>query len=92
MEMKSNLIAALLRHGQAELGKHLQLSDSETSKKINGESGWKLEQLADALDFVGARIIRGDEDLVLISREELNAYRIFARKYTEIKHDEEGSR
>lgn len=80
METKFQLIAALLRKGAGPLAEHLEVSEGEISKKINGENGWKLEQLAKAFDFAGAHIVRGDEDVVCIPREEYNAYRVLLRK------------
>lgn len=82
-ETRSRLVAALLRNGSVKLANELGLSEGEVSKKINGESGWKLDQLAQAFEFVGARVIPGTEDAVIISRDEYTALRTLARKSLE---------
>lgn len=75
METRSRLVAALLRNGSVKLANELGLSEGEVSKKINGESGWKLDQLAQAFEFVGARVIPGTEDVVIVSTKEYDALR-----------------
>ena len=79
METKSHLIAALLRHGQVKLAEHLDISTPEVSRKINGDNGWTLEQLAKALDFVGAQVIPGDDSIVVMRKDEVIALRTLAR-------------
>lgn len=79
-ETKAHLIAILLRHGQSKLGECLDVSASEISKKINGDNGWTLEQLAKAFDYVDAQIIPGDETVVVMKRDEVNALRTLAKK------------
>jgi hypothetical protein len=79
-ETKSHLIAVLLTHGQVKLAECVDVSASEISKKINGDNGWTLEQLAKAFDFVGAQVIPGDETIAVVKRDELIALRTLARK------------
>ena len=81
-ETKFKLTTALLKHGQVKLAEHLGISSTELSKKINGENGWKLEQIAAALDFVDVHLIT-EGDLVLVSKDELEALRTLARKSLE---------
>lgn len=82
-QIRAELVAALLRHGQAELGKHLKMSDSELSKKINDGSGWKLSQIAEALEFVGAQVVVSDGSKVVVSAQTLDALRTLARQELE---------
>lgn len=81
------MTTALLKHGQVRLAEHLDISATELSKKINGENGWRLEQIAKALDFVGAQVVPGDEDIVIVKRGEWLALRTLARKSLEQDDD-----
>ncbi len=81
-DTRSKLVATFLRHGQVKLAECLDLSEAEVSRKMN-DAGWKLEQIAKALDFVGARVISGTEDVVIIARDEYTALRTLARKSLE---------
>lgn len=82
-ETKFRLTTALLTHGQAKLADHLNVSATELSRKINGDNGWTLTQLAAALDFVGARVIPKDESLIVIPKDEFEALRTLAKKSLE---------
>lgn len=84
-DTKSRLIAALLKHGQVKLAEELGISTPEVSRKINGDNGWTLAQFAKALDFVGARIIPGDETIIVMRRDEVTALRTLAKKA--LQHD-----
>lgn len=75
------LVTVLLRFGQAKLAEVWDISSAEVSRKINGESGIKLEQLASALEMVGARIVEHDQ--VIVDADELEALRTLARKALE---------
>lgn len=75
------LVAVLLRHGQVKLAETWDVSSAEVSRKINGESGVKLEQLAAALEMVGASIVEHNQ--VVVDADELEALRTLARKSLE---------
>ncbi len=70
---------ALLRQGQAKLAQIWGISSSEVSRKLKSETGIKLDQMADALDEVGARIVFDDEYTV-VPTDEYQAIEILARK------------
>lgn len=82
MEMKFQLTTALLKHGQVRLAEHLGISSTELSKKINGENGWKTDQFAAALEFVGQQLFDPETE-TKISNEELAALRTLAKKSLE---------
>lgn len=81
-QTKFSITTALLRHGQVRLAECLDISASEVSRKINGEAGWSLDQLAKAFDFVGAKVLT-DGDAVVVSKAEWEALRTLARKSLE---------
>ncbi len=78
-ETQMLLSNALLRKGQVELAQIWGVSSSETSRKLKSETGIKLEQFADALDAVGARIVFDDE-YVVVPLDEFQAIETLARK------------
>lgn len=79
MSTERILSNALLKKGQTALAEIWDVSASETSRKLNGETGIKLSQLAAALDAVGAKIVFEDEHIV-VPREEYYAIHTLARK------------
>ena len=86
-ETKLRLATMLLKHGQPRICELLGLSPSEVSRKVNGEAGWTLEQLALVIDDVGAQVIPGDQDIVVVPRSELLALRTLAKKSLEQDDD-----
>ncbi len=74
--MLSNM---LLRQGQAKLAQVWGISSSEVSRKLKSETGIKLDQMADALDAVGARIVFADEHTI-VPTDEYEAIETLARK------------
>lgn len=76
-----DLVAALLRLGNAELAKHMDWDGPELSQRLSNAKGWKLEQFAKALVFVGAQILPGDGTKTVIDTTELTALRTLAAKY-----------
>jgi hypothetical protein len=83
----TRLATILLRHGQSRICELLHLSPSEVSRKVNGDAGWTLEQLAAVIDDVGAQVIPGDEDVVVIPKTEWLALRTLSRKALEPDED-----
>ena len=73
------LNTALLRKGQAELAKVWKVGSSEVSRKLKSETGIKLDQMADALEAVGARIVF-DEEYAVVPMDEYLAIKTLARK------------
>jgi hypothetical protein len=82
-EAKFKITTALLKHGQVKLAEHLDISASEVSRKINGEAGWTLDQLAKALTYVGAQIVPDNEKVVMVPKAEWEAMRTLAKKSLE---------
>ena len=82
-ELKFQLTTVLLTHGQSDLASHLGISSTELSKKINGENGWKLEQIAAALEFVGAKIVPADHEIVVLPKDYFDALKTLAKKSLE---------
>ena len=78
--MVDKLTPILLINGQAKLSEALGLSQSELSRKINGENGWKLDDLERAFDWVGVTIA-SNEHSVIIDKDEYEALQTFAKKW-----------
>ena len=78
--MTRNLQGILLSRKQTELAEVLGLSSSELSRKINSEHGWKLNELEQALDWVGVTIA-SNEHSVIIDKDEYEALQTFAKKW-----------
>jgi hypothetical protein len=81
MTIREQIIAALLTKGQLALAEHLNLSTAEMSRKIAGEHGFTIDQIAQALDFVGAAVVARGDDRILVSRDELQALNLLAKRY-----------
>ena len=78
--MTGNLQAILLSRPQTKLAVALGLSESELSRKINSENGWKLVDLEKAFDFVGVTIT-STEHSVVVDKDEYQALQTFAKKW-----------
>lgn len=81
----ADIALILSRHGQTRLAEALGLSTAEISRKLTDkpDHGWTLEQLAAALDFVGAEIALPDDSTVKIQRDELYSLHLVAARYHE---------
>ena len=82
-DTKYLLMTVLSTEGQRKLAEALDISASEVSRKINGDSGFTIEQLAKGFDLVGAKILPRDENLVVVSKAEYSAIRLLAHKQTQ---------
>lgn len=78
-ETEMILNTALLKHGQAKLAEAIGVGSSEISRKLKNEAGLTFKQFADAIDFVGAKIIFEDDDIV-IPVDEFKALKTLACK------------
>lgn len=81
MMSNARLVSVLLRYGQTKLAEVWDVSAAEVSRKINGESGIKIDQIEEALASVGAHIVAHDQ--IVIDADELEALRTLARKALE---------
>jgi hypothetical protein len=81
MNVKEQLLSALLTKGQQALAEHLDISSAEMSRKIAGEHGFTMDQIANALEFVGASILERGDDRVLLDKEELKSLNLLAKRY-----------
>ena len=81
MNIKEQLIAALLTNGQQALAELLDISQAEMSRKISGEHGFTIDQFATALEFVGAAVVSRGDEKILIDREELKSLNLLAKRY-----------
>lgn len=81
MTIKEQMITALLAKGQLALAEHLNLSTAEMSRKISGEHGFTIDQIASALEFVGASVVTRGDDKILVNRDELQALNLLAKRY-----------
>lgn len=78
-ETTMRITTILLKHGQGNLADCWELSSSEVSRKLKGDTGISIAQFADALDSVGAVIVTSDE-FICMPIEEVEALRILASK------------
>lgn len=74
------LVTALLRCGEAELARIWGVDKSEVSRRINGQRGIKLPDLASALDVLGFQLVLPTDDVEVVDREMLVALKTLARK------------
>ena len=72
----AKLQGLLLIKTQVELAQALKLSPAEVSRKINGETGFTVEQWGKVLDFISVKIVR--DDAIMLSREKYKALLQFA--------------
>ena len=72
------LLTTITERGQLALGELLDLSSSEISRKINGENGFNLRQLAQIFDFLGVRLARRSD--IVVDREEYESMVRLAHK------------
>ena len=63
---------------QQKVAEILNVSQQEASKKINGENGIKLPQLAQLLDAAGVQLATNDD--VVIPRDEYSALMTLSKK------------
>lgn len=84
-ETHERLLAALLANGQQFIAEICECGVTEAHRKVNGESGWKLNQLAKILDALGLQIA-GPENVVM-TQEEYQALWVMAHKVASEKLD-----
>lgn len=81
-ELKQQLITALLKEGQAKLAQVWCCSPQEASRRINGDRGILIDDLAKAFEALDIKLVTDDESLV-IPRDEVKALNLFANRYLE---------
>jgi transcriptional regulator with XRE-family HTH domain len=63
MNLETEIRMAVAKAGQQKaVAMKLGISESELSRKINGERGWKLGELQKLFDICGLRISNGNDD------------------------------
>lgn len=90
MKGKAAIDAALFGLGAQKLAELWGCSQTEVSRRINGERNVPIEDLAAALDAAGAQIIPPHEDAVVVPRRQYEAVRILARESSILRDDGEG--
>lgn len=72
-------IYRLLRDfGEQNIAQILECSQQEVNRKLNGENGFKLTQLAQVFDAAGIQLAGPDD--VVITKAKYEALRVFARE------------
>lgn len=78
MNTELKLFKILNNVGQQKIADLLGVTQQEASKKLNGENGFKLTQLAQVFDAGGIQLAgRGD---VVIPKDEYDALKVLAKK------------
>lgn len=86
-DIKQRLTTALLREGQEKLANFWKVDQTTVGRRLNDNSGMKLSEFADALDFLGIKILTPDEQLETIPTDELHALRTLAKKGLDVDAD-----
>ncbi len=71
MDAKSKIETVLRRFGVSALARLWDCSESDASRRVSGERGILLDDLAKALDAAGVQIITADD--VVVSRAKYEA-------------------
>jgi len=79
-QTKQHLTTALLRLGASKLGKVWDCSPQEVSRRINGDRNISLDDFANALDFLGIKLV-DDADVAVIPKDEIRALNLLANRY-----------
>jgi len=66
--------------GQKAVALDTKIDDSMLSRFLSGERGLKLDQIGPVFDALGLRVVEADGEIVSLPVEELNAYKLLARK------------
>lgn len=89
-ETHVTLLRILLAKGNAHIAELLGLADSEVSRKISGETGFKLTQLAALFDEFGVKLASKDD--VVISKSKYKSLVLLANEHlTETTETLEGA-
>jgi hypothetical protein len=65
-KLKLRLETALRRYGADNLSKLWGVDESQVSRRLSGDRGMSLDDLAAALDAMGAQLVFPGEDVVMI--------------------------
>ncbi|MDH5189434.1 MAG: hypothetical protein OEW37_10825 [Rhodospirillaceae bacterium] len=71
MGMRDRMAVAFLRNGQEFIAKVLGISSTEAHRKMNNESGFKFDQIAELFDALGLQIV--DRDQFVLTKEKYHA-------------------
>ena len=82
-DTKQRLTTALLRLGQVKLAEIWDVDASEVGRRLNGQRNISLADFCCAIDALGIELVTPDQGTVPVTREELNALRVLARKSCE---------
>lgn len=78
MNTELKIFKVLSTVGQQKIAETLGISQQEASKKLNGENGFKLPQLAQVFDAGGIGIVGPGH--IVIRADEYNALKLLAKK------------
>jgi len=83
MDIEAEIRLAVARVGQQKaVAMKLEISESELSRKINGERGWKTGELQKLFDICGLRISNGNDD-----KERSEAIHVLSRELVKTKDE-----
>jgi transcriptional regulator with XRE-family HTH domain len=76
MDIETEIRMAIAKVGQQKaVAMKLGISESELSRKINGERGWKLDELQKLFDICGLSISNG-----INAKEEFDAVHVLSKE------------
>lgn len=83
MDIETEIRMAVAKVGQQKVvAMKLGISESELSRKINGERGWKTDELQKLFDICGLRISNGNDD-----KERSEAIHVLLRELVKTKDE-----
>jgi len=77
-ETHVKLLQIILCKGNSHISKTLEIAESETSRKVSGETGFKLTQLAKLFDEFGVKLASKED--VIISKKKYQSLVTLAKE------------
>jgi len=79
-EIQSILMARIFQEGEGACGNAIGVEKSEISRKMSGERGFKLTQICQLLEYLGASVVFESDGNQIVTTEELNSLSYLAQK------------
>ena len=76
---KQILTTALVRQGIADLARLWDVSETEAGKRINGNSGIKVDALVKALDETGLQLVDPAQGIIAVDAKTYEALQVLAK-------------
>lgn len=79
-EIQSELMRKIFEIGEGKCGEAIGVEKSEISRKMSGERGFKLTQICQLLEYLGATVVFESDGNQIVTTEELNSLSYLAQK------------